>query len=118
MEEGHEGFQPEGRECASCNGANPHDASFCCYCGDQLPELVLTEGGGEDQKEEVFTITKAAVRVKGKHVHGEAWYGCNTGVWYFLSSPDSRNHDLLPRRKEKPAGPQSILLRSMTVKTK
>jgi hypothetical protein len=32
-----------------------------------------------------FEIGKAGVRLKGKHVSGEAWYGRNAGLWYFLT---------------------------------
>ena len=111
MEEGHEDHEPERRECSSCQGTNPYDARFCCYCGDELKELSQEKKGRADQGEEIFTRAKAAVRVKGKHVHGEAWFSCNTGIWYFLSSPEDKNHNLLPRRRERPEGAKRPLMR-------
>lgn len=116
MEEGHEDHEPESRECLSCQGTNPYDARFCCYCGNELHELSQEKKGNADQAEEIYSITQAAVRVKGKHVHGEAWFGCDTGIWYFLSSPEDKNHNLLPRSLERPEGAKRPLMRPSMVR--
>ena len=118
MEKGHEEFQPEKRECSSCEGTNPYDSRFCCYCGKELPDLSQPKSGGDDQQKEVFTITKAAVRVKGKHVQGEAWFSFKTGIWYFLSSPDSKHYHLLPRHRERPEESKTTLIRTHSFRSK
>lgn len=118
MEEGHEDHEPQKRECLTCQGTNPYDARFCCYCGNELHELSQEKKGRADQREEIFTITKAAVRVKGKHVHGEAWFGCDTGIWYFLTSPEDKNHNLLPRSRKRPEGSKRTLIRPSSVRTR
>jgi hypothetical protein len=118
VEEGHEDYQPEKRECSSCDGINPYDAQFCCYCGNQLSEFPQEITGKGDQQEEVFTITKAAVRVKGKHIQGEAWFSCKSGLWYFLSDPAGKNHHFLPRHRQRPEESKTDLLRSLSVRTK
>lgn len=65
-----------------------------------------------------FEIRKAGVRLKGKHVTGEAWHSHNTGLWYFLTDPKCKNNQLLPRRNEKPKEPERPLLHSLSVKTR
>ena len=44
-----------------------------------------------------FRIWKAGVRLKGKHVSGEAWYSHKTKTWYFLADPDGRHSHLMER---------------------
>ena len=52
---------------------------------------------GEPKQEGDFRIWKAGVRLKGKHVSGEAWYSHNTKTWYFLTDPDGRHAHLMER---------------------
>jgi len=65
-----------------------------------------------------YKIYKAGVRVKGKHVQGEAWHSLNSGNWYFLTDPTCRYCELLPRRKERPSESDKQLRRSQTVRDK
>jgi len=44
-----------------------------------------------------FRIWKAGVRLKGKHVSGEAWYSHKTKTWYFLADPEGRHSHLMER---------------------
>ena len=52
---------------------------------------------GEPKQEGDFRIWKASVRLKGKHVAGEAWYSHKTKTWYFLADPDGRHVHLMER---------------------
>jgi hypothetical protein len=52
---------------------------------------------GVPKQEGDFRIWKAGVRLKGKHVAGEAWYSHKTKTWYFLTDPDSRHAHLMER---------------------
>ena len=52
---------------------------------------------GEPKQEGDFRIWKAGVRLKGKHVAGEAWYSHKTKTWYFLADPDGRHAHLMDR---------------------
>lgn len=72
---------------------------------------------GIPRKEGDFIVYQAGVRVKGKHVTGEAWHNQKTGIWYFLSGPDGKNMKLLPRTKNKPEEFKDSLLRSPYIKT-
>ena len=72
---------------------------------------------GDPREDGDFEILNAGVRVKGKHVTGEAWHSLKTGVWYFLTSPDGKNRSLLPRGKERPIEPSTSLLRSLSIRT-
>ena len=65
-----------------------------------------------------FKIRKAGIRLKGKHVTGEAWYSRNTGLWYFLTDPGCKHSQLLPRRNEKPKETERPLQHSLSVKTR
>jgi len=47
-----------------------------------------------------FKIWKAGVRLKGKHVNGEAWYSYQTKTWYFLSDPEGKYSHLMNRIKD------------------
>ena len=42
-----------------------------------------------------YKIWKAGVRVKGKHVNGEAWHSQKTENWYFVADLEDKNSDLL-----------------------
>ena len=52
---------------------------------------------GEPKQEGDFRIWPAGVRLKGKHVSGEAWYSHKTKTWYFLADPDGRHSHLMDR---------------------
>ncbi|MEW5724422.1 MAG: hypothetical protein AB1896_15030 [Thermodesulfobacteriota bacterium] len=64
-----------------------------------------------------YKISSAGIRVKGKHVTGEAWQNLKTGIWYFLSGPVGKNLQLLPRTRERPEEASTPILRSPTVRT-
>jgi len=44
-----------------------------------------------------FKIWRAGVRLKGKHVSGEAWYSFKTKTWYFLTDPEGKHSHLMER---------------------
>ena len=52
---------------------------------------------GMQREEGDFKIWKAGVRLKGKHVSGEAWYSFNTKTWYFLIDPEGKHSHLMER---------------------
>ena len=52
---------------------------------------------GAPKQEGDFRIWQAGVRLKGKHVSGEAWYSHKTKTWYFLTDPDGRHAHLMER---------------------
>ena len=52
---------------------------------------------GMPREEGDFKIWKAGVRLKGKHVSGEAWYSLNTKTWYFLADPEGKHSQLMDR---------------------
>ncbi len=52
---------------------------------------------GMPREEGDFKIWKAGVRLKGKHVSGEAWYSFKTKTWYFLSDPEGKHSHLMER---------------------
>ena len=52
---------------------------------------------GMPREEGDFKIWKAGVRLKGKHVSGEAWYSFNTKTWYFLTDPEGKHSHLMER---------------------
>ena len=52
---------------------------------------------GVPKQEGDFRIWPAGVRLKGKHVAGEAWYSHKTKTWYFLSDPEGRHSHLMDR---------------------
>ena len=52
---------------------------------------------GAPKQEGDFRIWQAGVRLKGKHVSGEAWYSHKTKTWYFLADPDGRHVHLMDR---------------------
>lgn len=63
-----------------------------------------------------FKIFKAGIRIKGKHVQGEAWRSLNTGTWYFLTDPECKHCALLPRILEKPDESSATLKRSHNIR--
>ena len=52
---------------------------------------------GIPRQEGDFKIWKAGVRLKGKHVSGEAWYSYKTKTWYFLANPEGKHIHLMER---------------------
>jgi hypothetical protein len=52
---------------------------------------------GIPKEEGGFRIWKAGVRLKGKHVSGEAWYSYQTKTWYFLTDPEGKHRHLMDR---------------------
>ncbi len=52
---------------------------------------------GMPRDEGDFRIWKAGVRLKGKHVSGEAWYSQKTKTWYFLADPEGKHSHLMDR---------------------
>jgi hypothetical protein len=52
---------------------------------------------GIPKQEGDFKIWKASVRLKGKHVSGEAWYSYKTKTWYFLADPEGKHVHLMER---------------------
>ncbi len=52
---------------------------------------------GVPRQEGEFKIWKAGVRLKGKHVSGEAWYSNKTKTWYFLTDPEGKHAHLMDR---------------------
>ncbi|MCB2173520.1 hypothetical protein KQH65_12345 [archaeon] len=52
---------------------------------------------GIPRQEGAFKIFDAAVRLKGKHVSGEAWYSHKTKTWYFLADPHGKHAHLMER---------------------
>ena len=60
---------------------------------------------GVPKEEGDFEILQAGVRLKGKHVSGEAWHSRKTGTWYFLTDPNCKFSALLPRCRERPLEP-------------
>ena len=52
---------------------------------------------GVPKQEGDFRIWQAGVRLKGKHVPGEAWYSYKTKTWYFLADPEGKHVHLMDR---------------------
>ena len=52
---------------------------------------------GIPKQEGEFKIWKAGVRLKGKHVSGEAWFSYKTKTWYFLADPEGKHAHLMER---------------------
>ena len=52
---------------------------------------------GVSKQEGDFKIWPAGIRLKGKHVSGEAWYSYKTKTWYFLTDPEGKHAHLMER---------------------
>ena len=52
---------------------------------------------GVPKQEGDFKIWPAGVRLKGRHVSGEAWYSYKTKTWYFLADPEGKHAHLMER---------------------
>ncbi len=48
-----------------------------------------------------YRVWPAGVRLKGKHVSGEAWYSSKTKTWYFLTDPEGKHSHLMGRINDK-----------------
>lgn len=88
-------------------------------------QMVQCEDGRERQarvygvprEEDGYRILQAGVRIRGRHVTGEAWLDLLTGIWHFLSGPAGRNLQLLPRQRPRPDRASSAVHRSPTIRT-
>lgn len=52
---------------------------------------------GVPKEEGDFKVWRAGVRLKGKHVSGEAWYSFQTKTWYFITDPEGKHSHLMDR---------------------
>lgn len=52
---------------------------------------------GDPKKDGDFSTWQAAIRFKGKHVSGAAWYSNKTKTWYFSSDPEGKHSHLMDR---------------------
>ena len=52
---------------------------------------------GLPKEEGDFRVWKAGVRLKGKHVSGEAWYSYQTKTRYFITDPEGKHSHLMDR---------------------
>jgi hypothetical protein len=66
---------------------------------------------GVPKEEGGYRIWKAGVRLKGKHVSGEAWYSFQTKTWYFISDPEGKHSHLMDRISETVRGEKISRLR-------
>ena len=55
---------------------------------------------GVPKEEGGFRVWQAGVRLKGKHVSGEAWYSFQTKTWYFIIDPEGKHGHLMDRINE------------------
>ena len=87
-------------------------------------ELAMCEDGrlrearyyGDPKNEGNFKIFPAEVRIKGKHIQGAIWNSIVTGNWYFLTDPNCKNCELLPRKVDKPQESNQDLKQSINVR--
>ena len=47
-----------------------------------------------------FKVWQAGIRLKGKHVSGEAWYSYKTKTWHFLTNLEGKHSHLMGRIHE------------------
>jgi hypothetical protein len=66
---------------------------------------------GVPKEEGGFRVWKAGVRLKGKHVSGEAWYSFQTKTWYFLTDPEGKHGHLMDRLSDTVRGEKIRKLR-------
>jgi len=52
---------------------------------------------GDPIKDGDFSTWQAAIRFKGKHISGAAWYSHKTKTWYFSSNPEGKHSHLMDR---------------------
>ena len=58
-----------------------------------------------------FRVWKAGVRLKGKHVSGEAWYSYQTKTWYFITDLEGKHSHLMDRISDTLRGEKVRMLR-------
>ena len=66
---------------------------------------------GVPKEEGGFRVWKAGVRLKGKHVSGEAWYSFQTKTWYFIIDPEGKYSHLMDRIQDTIRGEKISRLR-------
>jgi hypothetical protein len=89
-------------------------------------ELALCEDGrlrearyyGDPKSDGNYKVYQAGVRIKGKHVQGEIWNSIITGNWYFLTDPQCKNCELLPRKVDQPQDSIQNLKQSITIRNR
>jgi hypothetical protein len=64
-------------------------------CEDGRRRQARIQGMPRDEGD--FKIWKAGVRLKGKHVSGEAWYSLRTKTWHFLADRQGKHSHLMDR---------------------
>jgi beta-phosphoglucomutase-like phosphatase (HAD superfamily) len=67
---------------------------------------------GVPKEEGGFKVWKAGVRLKGKHVSGEAWYSFQTKTWYFITDPEGKHSHLMDRISDTLRGEKISKLRN------
>jgi beta-phosphoglucomutase-like phosphatase (HAD superfamily) len=67
---------------------------------------------GVPKEEGGFKVWKAGVRLRGKHVSGEAWYSFQTKTWYFITDPEGKHSHLMDRISETLRGEKISKLRN------
>ena len=68
---------------------------YMVQCEDGRRRQARIQGMPREQGD--FKIWKAGVRLKGKHVSGEAWYSLRTKTWHFLADPQGKHTHLMER---------------------
>ena len=66
---------------------------------------------GVPKEEGGFRVWRAGVRLKGKHVAGEAWYSFQTKTWYFIPDPEGKHSHLMDRISDTVRGEKISKLR-------
>ena len=87
-------------------------------------ELAICEDGrlrearyyGDPNSDGNFKIYQAGVQIKGKPVQGEVWNSISTGNWYFLTDPQCKNCELLPRKVDRPQELNQNLKKSINIR--
>ncbi len=67
---------------------------------------------GVPKEEGGFRVWKAGVRLRGKHVSGEAWYSFQTKTWYFITDPEGKHSHLMDRISDTLRGEKISKLRN------
>ncbi|MCK5202634.1 MAG: hypothetical protein KAR15_02135 [Desulfobacterales bacterium] len=67
---------------------------------------------GVPKEEGGFKVWKAGVRLRGKHVSGEAWYSFQTKTWYFITDPEGKHSHLMDRISDTLRGEKISKLRN------
>jgi hypothetical protein len=67
---------------------------------------------GVPKEEGGYKVWKAGVRLRGKHVSGEAWYSFQTKTWYFITDPEGKHSHLMDRISDTLRGEKISKLRN------